>query len=164
MVVVLLALLAGFAATSGAGAPQRTVPCKEAIETTAFPFRAGGYRVVLGVVSAPPAYLAEIEDTGQQPWPYWRKQGLVVRAGSRPVTISVPAAWRGRAAIDWGYGGTGGPFASVRIATCGSGSSKGKAYSGGFSLREPTACLPLVIRAGGRTATVRIGLGRRCPA
>jgi hypothetical protein len=162
VVIVLLAVLAAVAGTSGA-APQRTVPCNEAIDTTVFPYRAAGYRLVLGVVSAPPAYLWQVVSTGDDDWPYWRKQGLIVRAGSRPVTVSVPAAWRARAAIAWGYGGKGEPFSSVRLATCGSGSSKGNAYSGGFYLRARSACVPLVFRVGDRTATVRFGLDRRCP-
>jgi hypothetical protein len=39
---------------------------------------------------------------------------------------------------------------------------QGFAYSGGFFLRSPGACLPLTFRVGQRSATVRFGLGRRC--
>jgi hypothetical protein len=120
------------------------------------------YRLVLGVVSVPPAYLAQIVPTGEWPWRYWRKQGLVVRASGESVTISVPAAWRSRAAIAWGYGGKGEPFSSVRIAGCGSDKTSGRAYSGGFYLRSRSACVPLIFRVGPRSATVRFGLGQRC--
>jgi len=142
-------------------APQRTVPCREVIDHTAFPYAGSGYRIVLGAVSVPPAYLAQIENTGEPPFPYWRKAGLVVRADGRPVTITVPDGWRDRIAFEWGNAGTGGPFSSLRIAGCGSSPAVGNAYAGGFVVRTP-ACVPLTFHVGGRSATVRFGLGRRC--
>ena len=110
----------------------------------------------------PPAYMAQIVPTGERPWRYWRKQGLVVRASGESVTISVPAAWRSRVAIAWGYGGRGEPFSSLRIAGCGSDKTSGRAYSGGFYLRSRSACVPLLFRVGTRSVTVRFGLGQRC--
>jgi len=145
--------------------PARTVPCNEVIDRTSFPYlgsRNFRYRLVLDVVSAPPAYLGQIESTPGSYWRYWRKQGLVVRASGLPVTITVPRNWRTRAAIAWGYGGKGEPFSSVRIAGCGSNPEVGNAYSGGFYLRFRAACVPLVFRVGSRTRTVRFGLGRVC--
>jgi hypothetical protein len=157
----------GFAEGSAASAKERTVPCSEIIDRTKFPYIGNRqpehrYRLVLGVVSVPPAYMAQIVPTGEQPWSHWRKQGLVVRASGEPVAISVPAAWRGRAAIAWGYGGKGEPFSSLRIAGCGSDKTVGNAYSGGFYLRLRSACVPLIFRVGTRTATVRFGLVQRC--
>jgi len=119
------------------------------------------YRLVLGAVSVPPAYLAQVVPTRETQWPYWRKAGLVVRAGGPPVSITVPPAWHERAAITWGYGNTG-VFASLRIAGCPGRGDRGFAYSGGFYLRRPSACLPLVFRVGTRSETVRFGIGRRC--
>lgn len=146
--------------------PGRIVPCAEIVGRTAFPYVGGRgqrsrYRVVLDAVSVPPAYLEQVVPTGERPWAYWRKQGLVVRAGGESVAISVPEAWRARAAISWGYGGHG-PFASLRIAGCVSDPGTGNAYSGGFFLRSSSACVPLVFRVGMRQATVRFGVGRRC--
>jgi hypothetical protein len=163
--LVLLAALASCAsvAATASGAP-RTVPCDEQIGTPRFPYAGGRlnpYRTVLDAVSVPPAHLAQVVATNEEPWRYWRKAGLVVRADGRPVTISVPEAWRSRAAIVWGNGDR--PPASVlRIAGCPGAGSIGHAYAGGFLLRSPSACLPLVFRVGSRTATVRFGLGRRC--
>ena len=156
-----------FVSPSGSSAPGRTVPCHEAIDMTRFPYIGSRrpehrYRLVLGVVAVPPAYMAQVVPTGERPWSYWRKQGLVVRASGEAVTISVPAAWRRRAAIAWGYGGNGEPFSSLRIAGCGSDKTVGRAYSGGFYLRSRSACVPLTFRVGRRTALVRFGVGQRC--
>ena len=118
------------------------MPCRDVIDHTRFPYRAGGYRLVLGAVS------------------YWRKAGLVVRAGSPPVTVTVPKEWRHRAAITWGN--STGIVASVRLTGCEPALNVGHAYAGEFYLRSPSACLPLIFRVGRRTATVRFGLGRRC--
>jgi hypothetical protein len=166
--IVAIALAASLAAVATSASPpvQRTVPCGEIIDSTRFPFVGGSrpqqrYRLVLGAVSVPPAYLRQIVATHERPWRYWRKAGLVVRADGTAVTISVPRAWRTRAAIAWGYGGHG-PFRSLRIAGCRGDPHEGNAYSGGFYLRSSSACVPLQFRVGARSATVRFGLGRRC--
>jgi hypothetical protein len=157
-IVLLLALAV---APLARPAPQRTVPCSEIIGDTEFPGRTSGYRTVLGAVSVPPAYLAQIVPNDEPRWPWWRKAGLVVRANGQPVTITVPSGWRDKVAIEWGYGNMGGPFSSLRIAGCGSDPSRGNAYAGGFVVRAPS-CVPLTFHVGGRSATVRFGLGRRC--
>ena len=116
---------------------------------------------MLDAVSVPPAYMAQVVPTPGEPWPYWRKAGLVVRANRGPVTITVPSAWRHRVAIGWGS--PGGEYSVVRIARCPpQGDAWGNAYAGGFSLRSRSACVPLVFSVGGRSATVRFGVGRRC--
>jgi hypothetical protein len=167
--IAAVGLLALFGSVGSAKAPlpARAVPCDEIIDATAFPYlggneRANRYRLVLGAVSVPPAYLPQTVPTNATPWTYWRKAGLVVRDGAGPVTITVPRAWRTRAAIQWGYGGRGGPFSSLRIGPCGSDASSGSTYAGGFLLSSRSACVPLVVRLGARTATVRFGVGRRC--
>jgi hypothetical protein len=35
-------------------------------------------------------------------------------------------------------------------------------FAGGFSLRDRSACVPLVIQVGSQSRTVRFGVGRRC--
>ena len=147
------------AAAQPSPSPQRTVPCRETIAETAFPHRGDGYRTVLGAVSVPPLYLAQIEPNVDPAWPWWRKAGLVVRADGRPVTITVPDAWRGKVAVEWGNAGTGGPFSALRIHGCKGGG--GHAYAGGFVASEK-ACVPLTFHVGSRSATVRFGLGKRC--
>jgi hypothetical protein len=169
IVVVTVALV-----LAAAGAPSshsslrsapRTVPCSEIIDRTNWPYLGSRdprhrYRPVLRVVSVPPAYISQVVRLRDGAWPYWEKAGLVVRAGRGPATVTVPPAWRRRAAITWG--GNTGVVSSLRIARCGSDPSRGNAYAGGFYLRSRSTCLPLVFRAGSHSATVRFGLGRRC--
>jgi hypothetical protein len=120
-----------------------------------------GYRVVLGVVSVPPAYLRQVEPTHTKPWTTWRKAGLVVRANAPPVDVRVPRTWRSRAAITWGDSAI---VSTLRIAPCAAflPPKVWNAYAGGFYLRSRSACVPLVFRVGRREQTVRFGLGRRC--
>ena len=168
-VIVVAAVGAIFLAAPVRAAPpsaQRLIPCSESIDRTKFPYLGSSkprnrYRLVLKAVSVPPRYLEQVVATHERPWAYWSKAGLVVRAGSHGVSVSVPPAWRSRAAIVWGNGGYG-VFNSIRFARCGSDRHVGNAYAGGFYLRSKSACLPLTVRVGTRTATVRFGIGRKC--
>jgi hypothetical protein len=163
----LAALAAPLAATAMTPAGTRNVTCDESIATTKFPYLGDTqpryrYRLVLGAASVPPAYQQQVVATHERPWSYWRKAGLIVRAGAGLVTVAVPKEWRSRAAITWGNGGRG-VFSSVRFTGCGSNPKSGNAYAGGFYLASASACLPLVFRVGTRAATVRFGIGRECP-
>ncbi len=156
-----LAALIGVAARMASAESPRTVPCSEVILTVKFPY-GRGYRLVLGVVSVPPAYLRQIVRSDKDPWRYWRKAGLVV-TGRAPVSVRVPEEWQRRMAITWGN--TPGIYSSLRIAGCPpppKGIGKGRAYAGGFYLKSRSACVPLVFSVGKRSATVRFGLGRAC--
>jgi hypothetical protein len=111
-------------------------------------------------VDPPPAYIPQtVKQEGR--WPYWSKAGLVVRADSPPVVVSVPKAWRDRVAIAWG---SARPAGVLVFPSCPPASSLGgwNPYSGGFLLRSKSACVPLVFRVATKTATVRFGVGRRC--
>lgn len=143
----------------GTRAQVRTVPCDQVIDHPGFPYRSDGYRLVLNTFSVPPAYLRQVVQVGGR-WPYWRKAGLVIRAGVSAVTVTVPRAWRSRAAIIWGNAGN--PASSLRFASCAGRSREGRAYAGGLYLRARSGCVPLVFRVGARAATVRFGAGRRC--
>jgi hypothetical protein len=165
VVIVGLAVAAVAAAspTSPLRSPPTRVPCSEIIDQTSWPYlgsRAYRYRSVLWAVSVPPAYVSQVVHLRDGAWPYWEKAGLVVGAGRGPVTVTVPPAWRKRAAITWG--GNTGIVTSLEIVRCGSDPSRGNAYAGGFYLRSRSACLPVIFRAGGHSTTVRFGLGRRC--
>jgi hypothetical protein len=164
--VVVLAATTDATAQSKERLRMRTVPCREIIGSTKFPYLGGyqtrfRYRQVLGVISAPPAFMEQVVPTHRTPWAYFHKQGLVVRGSGESVTVTVPRAWRNKAGIAWGYGGHG-VFSSLRIAGCGSDPRVGNAYSGGFYLRSRAACVPLVFGVGGRRQTVWFGVGRRC--
>ena len=162
MRIAAAAILLGLTATTAVEARPNTVPtvaCDQIILRIRSG-HAGGYRIVLGVVSVPPARLIQIVPTHDRPWAYWRKAGLAVRAGSPPVTVSVPAAWRRRAAITWGnrtpVGG------ALRIASCPGTKGVWNAYAGGFYLRTRPACVPVRVSVGGGSRVVRFGLGRAC--
>lgn len=157
--IILVALAPAVALGARTGSVP-TVPCDEVILQVKSG-RAGGYRVVLGVVSVPPARLIQVVPSRSRPWTYWRKAGLVVRAGAPPVTVSVPAAWRSRAAITWGN--NTGIVSALRIASCPGAAGVWNAYAGGFYLRSRAACVPLRFRVAGRSSVVRFGLGRPCP-
>lgn len=142
-----------------AAAPPMRVGCLQVIDRTARPF-AGGYRPVLGVVAAPPAYLPQVVRSTDPRWPYWEKAGMVVRANPAPVDVSVPVNWRGRAAITWGNGGPA--VSAVRFTPCQVSPGVWNAYAGGFLLKTRGACVPLVFQVGHEHRVVRFGVGVRC--
>jgi hypothetical protein len=167
------AVTVGAVARAAPSPPPSTAQCDEVILQTKFPYPSSGSRVVLGVISVPPAYLPNVYATRSRPWSYWRKAGLIVRADRGPVVVSVAREWRHRVAIRWGN--TPGTVNALRIARCSTrfelrdkdqrGTPKmGNAYAGGFYLRSRSACVPLVFRVGQRSEVVRFGIGRRCPA
>jgi len=156
--VVALAALPALvtAAHTGAAAPP-LVSCDSAVmfsDPSAYK-PTSGERIVLGRVAVPQRELLQVAHVGGR-LPYWRKAGLLVRAHTRAVTISVPPVWRERVAVMWGDSGL---VPALRIAPC---ATHGwNVYTGGFYLRRP-ACVPLTVRVGNREATVRFGVGRRC--
>jgi hypothetical protein len=153
--------VASRAAVPEAGSTPPTVACDRIIDRVGSG-RVGGKRIVLGVVSVPRAYIPQTVATGERPWRFWSKAGLVIRGGGRtPVSVAVPEAWRNRVAISWGNTRI---VSSLRIARCPPWESKKwNAYAGGFLLKARSACLPLIFRVGQHSATVRFGVGRMCP-
>lgn len=135
-----------------------TVPCRDVIGQ-AKTGRDGGYRVVLGVVSVPPARLTQVVATGGRPWRYWRKAGLVIRAGKALIGVKLPKGWRSRAAVSWGSSGA---VPALKIAACPSSPGVWNAYAGGFLLRTRRQCVPLTFTVGRRSQTVRFGVGGAC--
>jgi hypothetical protein len=138
---------------------QLVVACDQVILRPKSPF-AAGYRRVLGVISVPAAYIPQVVRLTGGRWPYWEKSGLVVRAGRSPVTVSVPQAWRTRAAISWGNNKPA--VSSLLISACPSPPNVWNAYAGGFFMRSHGACIPLVFQVGDRRKVVRFGIDRRC--
>ena len=160
-----VAVLTGMAASSASSAAGRSVPCADIIDFTTFPYVGDRrpeyrYRQLLGLISIPPAFMQQVVPTRQKPWSYWRKQGLVIGATGIRVTVTVPKSWRNRAAITWGNGVR--PVSALAFEGCGGSPKIGHAYSGGFLLRSPSACVPLIFTVGRRTATERFGIGQRC--
>jgi hypothetical protein len=159
-VLLTLAAVAAAAASASRGAEPRTVTC-DSVVTPSGEHDWRPKRVVLGLVAVPPRYVGQPEATGSRRWPYWLKSGLVVRAQSEAVLVSVPAAWRSRVAIGWGGVEAA---ATLRIAPCPPPGALGdwNPYAGGFLLRSRSACVPLEFTMGDRRAVVRFGIGRRC--
>jgi hypothetical protein len=160
-------LLPAFAAVAGvlparstAQTPHsRRVPCAEAGAMPAGQVPNG--RRVLGSVVVPPAYLPRVVKLPNTPWQYWTKAAMAIRAGSGPVGLTVPAGWREREAIVWGNGPD--QFSALRIDRCAAQlGAKWNGFPGGFYLSARSACVPLIVRVGQRTATVYFGIGRRC--
>ena len=124
-----------------------------------------GGKIVLGVISIGDAYWPAVR-VHQGRWRYWDKDGLFILDGQRPVTITVPKAWRNRAAITWGV--NAGIVSTLRLpgtmpsAGCLAGPLTWNGYPGGIYLRSRSACVPLVFGIARRSAVVRVGVGRRC--
>jgi len=159
LLLVLAMAASGTAAAGARSADVVKVGCDQIIGTAKTGHDAG-YRVVLSVVSAPPAALSGVVHApDSSPFSYWRKAGMVIRAGKKPVTISVPTAWRRRVRIGWGNPAA--PASVVIFAACPS-PRTWNAYAGGFYLRAHSACVPLVFAVVGHRATLRFGLGQHC--
>ena len=161
-VVLAAALAVACLVVAGSSASIPTVACSSIIDPDSDSARDWRpTRVVLGVVDVPPAYISQTGSSGGSRWPYWLKSGMVVRADSPPVVVSVAPRWRSRIAIAWG--GTS-PSASLRFPTCTASSTLDgwNPWAGGFYLKTRAACVPLTFSVGGRSATVRFGVGKRC--
>jgi hypothetical protein len=161
LVLVALTVLAagagGSAARPGGRAePVVTVSCRDADLREPNGVQR---RVVLGVVSVPPVYVPQVVRYEHDGWSYWSKWGIAIQAGNRPVRISVPGAWRKRVGIGWGGAG---PYSELRFEACSPPPTFWNGFAGGFSLRDRSACVPLVIQVGDQSRTVRFGIGRRC--
>jgi hypothetical protein len=77
------------------------------------------------------------------------------------AVVGVPAAWRGRVGI-----ASGSPVVpAVRVPACAVpphfSPNRWNGFAGGFYARGP-ACVPLAVRAGGRSTVLAFGLGRPC--
>lgn len=123
-----------------------------------------GLRILLGAVAlpGPRGFAAATSRTHERAWPYFRNAELAVRAATSGVVVEVPEGWRDRVAISWGGRP---PSATVRFAACAGRPGRGwNAYAGGIHLRSAAGCVPLHVRVGGRSTTVRLGVGRACGA
>ena len=163
--LVVLAATVTVAACSGPGpagdgrprtvplASPQTVGCDQIIQRVDQP----GGRLVLGVLAVPPARLELAAPTAAQPWAYFAKYGIAIRAGSPAVLITVPETWRHRAGIGWGN--NLGVVSSLRLLSCPRQLGAWNVYAGGFYLRSPSGCVPLVFHIGRQTATLTFAIG-----
>lgn len=155
---ILAAAVPALAARTPANA---RVPCGDIIGSQASG-SLDGARVVLGLVSIPPARIERGAPTGTTPWTRFSKWGMVIHSGTA-VELSVPRAWRHRVAITWGANT---PIVStLHFAPCrlpGGAAQPWNAYPGGFYINTATACVPLTITVRDRSRTVRFSIGRSC--
>jgi hypothetical protein len=139
--------------------------CAGFISTTV-PHVAPGYRVTLRDAAMPPAYFAPQPPatwTGHGLWHYGWKTGFSFLGQGLPVTISVPAAWHGRLALFAPPGGPSSFTTQLHVPSCPP-PGAWNTFVTAFYLHTPSACVPLDVQVGRRSATVWFGLGQHCPA
>jgi hypothetical protein len=121
--------------------------------------------VVLGVVALPispryPALGTARSGDGDGPLRLFAKTGLFFRPGTT-FELIVPAGFAGRLRIGWGNPGT--PSQIVEVSNCANPGGGGwLAIAGGYWIDHP-ACVPIIVRAGGRQQQVHVGVGKACP-
>ena len=162
--VVLVALL-GLGGTMASSAAPPTAGCDSIIDPDYASARAWRpERVVLGVVDVPKAFIPQAATaSGVTRWPYWMQVGPR-RSCQQPCRSRLGAGGLEATGRDR-LGRRTRRSRRMRIASCLASSTLPggwNPYAGGFVLRSPTACVPLMFRVGDRTATVRFGIGKRC--
>ena len=122
-------------------------------------------QVVLGVVALPispryPALGTSVSGDGNGPLRLFAKTGLFFRPGTT-FELIVPARFASRLRIGWGTPGT--PSQRVEVSNCANPGGGGwLAIAGGYWIDHP-ACVPIIVRAGGKQQQVHIGVGKACP-
>jgi hypothetical protein len=121
---------------------------------------------VLGVVALPtsPASRAlQAFDSGDPAAPaLFAKTGLLVRTG-HPFELAVPVDRQNRVGIGWGNALDFQPSTRFAVPSCPDTYGTGwVSYPGGYWADRPL-CLPLTVRAAGRSQVVQIGIGLACP-
>ena len=88
---------------------------------------------------------------------WWAKTGLYARAG---MVVDVLLAPQAAAGTTIGWGSPGVPGTAQRVPGCpGDGWLN---FAGGYTVPAP-ACVPLLVRAGGREARAAVAVGAACP-
>jgi hypothetical protein len=122
-------------------------------------------QVVLGVVALPispryPALGTALSGDGNGPLRLFAKTGLFFRPGTK-FELIVPARFASRLRIGWGAPGS--PSQIVEVSNCANPGGGGwLAIPGGYWIDHP-ACVPIIVRAGGKQQQVHIGVGKACP-
>jgi hypothetical protein len=122
------------------------------------------FQVVLGVVALPasPRYAAlqtSLSGSGNGALRLFAKTGLIIKPGTT-FELIVPARFTARLGIGWGSPGT--PSHRVVVSDCPSAGTGWLGYAGGYWIDHP-ACVPIIVRTGGKQQRVNIGLGKACP-
>jgi hypothetical protein len=139
------------------------VPCSVAIEQTRHARLTTDDRLVLGRITVPGRIVRL--DRAARGRDRFGKAGMDVRAGT-PVVLEVPKVWRGVYALEYAPGPhevkrVGDGSVRLRVHSCAGPLGDWNGYAGGYVVKRPL-CVPLIVRADGRTTTVPIAIGRRC--
>ena len=118
-----------------------------------------GFQTVLKKVMVMPTSPQPATSAGPGRWAYFSKTDVLIRAGTGPVSVSVPPSWRGRAAITWG---SVGQVESLTLTACARPGDGWDVFAGGLYVRTNKACVPVRFRLGGHTDTVIYDIGRDC--
>jgi hypothetical protein len=97
--------------------------------------------------------------SGSGPLRLFAKTALVIRPGTT-FELTVPAPFTTRLSIGWGAPGT--PSHRVLVGNCPSTGGGWPTYAGGLWTDHP-ACVPVIVKAGGKQQQVHIGVGTTCP-
>jgi hypothetical protein len=122
-------------------------------------------QVVLGVVALPvspryPALGTSLSGDGNGPLRLFAKTGLFFRPGTK-FELIVPARFASRLRIGWGAPGK--PSRIAEVSNCANPGGGGwLAIPGGYWIDRP-ACVPIIVRVGGKQQQVYIGVGKACP-
>jgi hypothetical protein len=166
-----LAIVAGVSATlaslaHGESAPRtKAVTCSERISFANWwewkPPRS--YRIILGRVALPREEVTYARPRGDPTDSVldFSKQGVAIRRAKGSVHLSVPADWRGRFAIGWGFRQRG-QFDAISFPGRCAKPPAWSVYAGGFYVLEP-GCVPMNIRVGRQRRRVWLGVGEECP-
>lgn len=134
--------------------------CGDVIATADSP--SPGHSVVLGEVALPTETALQANPSAQADLggQLFAKDGLLIQPGAS-VELIVPDGVHGQASIGWGSP----PIRTRHLVIEGCRSTTTTSwlvYAGGYWVAEPT-CLPLVVKAGGASGQVSIGVGTPCP-
>jgi hypothetical protein len=151
----------GLSTSAATPAAESALDCGSFIGNNA---RAAPLQVVLGVVALPtspgyPALQTSLSGDGNGPLRLFAKTGLSIRPDTT-FELIIPARFTSQLSIGWGMPGT--PSHRVLVDNCASSGGGWLAYAGGYWIDHP-ACVPILVRAGGKQQQVHIGVGTACP-
>ena len=148
--------------TAAASAPRTdVVPCSIAIDQFQRPTGVNGLRLVLARIWLPKRTVKL--GRAAPGWDRFAKVGIVVRAG-RPVVLQIPRQWRGQYALEYApkhVQTVADGSMRMSIRACADKLGRWSSYAGGYVVKRPM-CVPLIVRANGRTTRVHIAIGRSC--
>jgi hypothetical protein len=169
-ILMLVAITAVSACTSGSGAPSTPTPAKIAgaqlLDCAASMGGQGRPGVnspeLVNAIALDTSEILQANASGQGDprYAYFAKSALFVRPG-RAFEIIVPDRWVSRVGVAWGNGPASVTSHLQAFSCAARDNAEWLAYPGGFYIAEP-ACVPLTIKAGSNTRTVHVAVGAPC--